>query len=68
MKVGDLVKAIPGKHPAGVLGIIVDTWHHPNNCGSGFRVHFPGTAHRSDSHTDMHVCFETQLEVIHDSR
>lgn len=64
MKIGDLVRAKPNRHPAGVVGVIVDTWYHPNGCGTGFRVHFPDTAHRSDSHTDMHVKYAYELEVV----
>ena len=64
MKIGDLVRAIPKKHPAGVTGVIIDTWWHPHGSQNGFYVLFPGTAHRSDSHTDMHVKYAGDLEVI----
>ena len=68
MKVGDLVKAKPNRYPMGVVGVIVDTWWHPHGSQNGFYVHFPGTAHRSDSHTDMHVKYAGDLEVINESR
>ena len=68
MKVGDLVKAIPGAQPAGVVGVIVDNWWHPNTGMKGFRVFFPGTAHRSDTHTDIHAIYAGRLEVISEGR
>jgi len=68
MKVGDIVKAKPNRHPAGVIGVIVDIWYHPNGCGTGFHVHFPGTAHRSDSYTDTHAKYANELEVINEGR
>ena len=52
-------------HPTGVVGIIIDTWQYPNSRGDGFRVFFPGTAHRSEHpFDDVHVKYAAELEVI----
>jgi len=69
MRIGDLVRAKKGRHPKGVAGVVVDTMdRHPGTGREMFRVFFPGTAHRSDSFTDVHAMYTIDLEVINESR